>query len=302
MRSNRIYSIREHFSAVRKFLITKLSLLFLRLAPDSNLIVVRDGGLGDAVMATVLVEKLKNRYSMSEISLSTSFPEIFESVRIREHSFFSFPVIWLSYTHYDFFPWILRKPLHCSAIMAELVGTRFDFNIKPKLSLNENKNAKFIQDFIMGKKYFLIQPFAGEWFKSKNWSIDCWEELASELKKEGNLVYLIGTSENPEIEGTLDFRGKTTIEQSFLLVKYASVLIGVNSFAEQVAWAFNVPSVILYGPTNPLYSLNPRQVAVTSKNIIGYEELSSFDYSFSDMEAISTKTVLEAVEQIQREY
>lgn len=302
MRSNRSYSLREHFSAIRKFIITKLSLLFLKIAPNSSLTVIRDGGLGDAIMATGLIVELERKYPKAEISVSVSFPELFLGYKTSRHSFFSFPVIWLSYTHYDFFPWTLGKPLHCRSIMAKLAGLEKGFNMPPILALDEIENADFIKKYIDGKSYLVIQPSAGEWFLSKNWSNACWEELVEKLSKRDISLYQIGTMENPLIKGVLDFRGQTTIYQSFLLIKHATALIGVNSFAEQVAWVFNVPSVILYGPTNPIYSLNPGQTAVYSNQITNYGGLSGMEYTFSDMRTISVETVLKALEQIEPRY
>lgn len=298
MRSNRPYNLREHFSAVRKYLITKLSLVFINLFHPSKVTVVRDGGLGDAIMATAVIGALKNKYTNTEFYLSARFPEIFSGYKFKNHSFFSFPIIWLSYTHYDFFPWTFRKPFHCSQIMAELAGLRFESKMTPKLSLNENMNDEFMRKYVADKKYLIIQPSAGDWFTSKNWSVAQWEELVSRLKVKGKLVYQIGTSDNVLISGAIDLRGKLTIEQCLLLIKYASVLIGVNSFAEQASWVFQVPSVILYGPTNPTYSLNPGQIAVSSGDMIMYEDISELNYSFSKMESISCETVLKAIDQV----
>ena len=78
-------------------------------------------------------------------------------------------------------------------------------------------------------------------------------------------------------------------------------MIGVNSFAEQAAWVFNVPSVILYGPTNPRYSLNPRQVAVSSNQVLKFQDLHNLKYQFNDMDSIEVQTVLNTISTIQEE-
>jgi ADP-heptose:LPS heptosyltransferase len=109
------------------------------------------------------------------------------------------------------------------------------------------------------------------------------------------LVYQIGTAKEQYINGTIDFRGKTSILESLILLKNASFLIGVNSFAEQAAWAFSVPAIVLYGPTNPQCSLNPNQYAVFSNNIISYSELKGIAYEFYSMADIEVDTVLNAI-------
>lgn len=300
MRSNRSYSAREHFSAIRKLLVTKLSLIYLKLIPKTKLFLVRDGGLGDAIMATSIVEELKSKYPAAKFYLSTNFPELFKAIDTKHHSFFSFPIIWLSYTHYDFFPWTMKAPLHCGAIMAKLAGIKGNLSLRPRLAINDKSYEEFTSRLNKEEGYVVIQPFAGEWFRTKNWYIEYWEDLIQRLKSEGEKVYQIGTLDNPLIRGALDFRGMATLDQTFLLIKNAAVLIGVNSFAEQAAYAFDVPSIVLYGPTNPIYSLNPRQVAVTSDRVLTYEELSHSNYSFSEMNTISSATVLRALEQIKK--
>lgn len=295
MRSNRPYSPREHFSAVRKYLVTKLSLVFIRAFGVRKVILVRDGGLGDAIMATSVVLLLKQKYPKTKFFISACFPEIFEGYELKKDSFLSFPVIWLSYTHYDFFPWSFRKSIHCGHIMAELVGVKKEWKNVCPLSIDESRAEHFMSEHVIGKKYVVIQPHAGEWFKEKNWIHEKWVKLVKELNDHGTHVYQIGTSENPFIDGCIDFRGKASIEESLLLLKHSTLMIGVNSFAEQAALAFNTPSVILYGPTNPQYSLNSGQIAVYSNQVLQYQDLSNLSYQFHAMDSIEVKTVLNEV-------
>ncbi len=278
MRSNRPYSTREHFSAARKYLVTKLSLAFIYVFGVRKVVLVRDGGLGDAIMATSVVLLLKQKYPKTKFFISARFPEIFKGHALKKNSFLTFPVIWLSYTHYDFFPWSFRKPIHCAQIMAELAGVEKEWKNECLLSIDESRLEQFMFEHIRGKKYVVIQPYAGGWFEEKNWSHEKWGELVRKINDNGKLVYQIGTPENPFIDGVIDFRGKTSIEESLLLLKHSTLMIGVNSFAEQAAWVFNVPSIILYGPTNPQYSLNSGQVAVYSNQVLQYQDLSNLAY------------------------
>ncbi|WP_323757930.1 glycosyltransferase family 9 protein [Roseivirga sp.] len=166
------------------------------------------------------------------------------------------------------------------------------------ISIDEREYKDFLRDHVENKKYLVIQSGAGAWFQEKNWDQNKWLHLVEELKAMGYAVYHIGTQDNAPLEGVVDFRGKTNIYESLLLVKHAKLLIGVNSFAEQAAWVFNVPSVILYGPTNPRYSLNPGQVAVFSNQAFEYRDLYNLPYQFQNMNSIEVKTVLKAASTI----
>ena len=298
MRTNRAYSIREHFSAVRKYFITKLSLFFLKFFNSQSLTIIRDGGFGDAIMASSVVKAIQHKYPKARILVSSGFPEMFDNVQFTEHSRLTFPVIWLSYSHYDFFPWTIRKPLHCRLIMEEMAGVLNEHKNHQAISIDERGYKDFLRDHVENKKYLVIQSGAGAWFQEKNWDQNKWLQLVEELKAMGYAVYHIGTQDNAPIEGVVDFRGKTNIYESLLLVKHAKLLIGVNSFAEQAAWVFNVPSVILYGPTNPRYSLNHGQVAVFSNQAFEYRDLFNLPYQFQNMNSIEVKTVLNAASTI----
>uniref|UniRef100_UPI00404714BC glycosyltransferase family 9 protein n=1 Tax=Roseivirga sp. TaxID=1964215 RepID=UPI00404714BC len=295
MRSNRSYSLREQFSALRKYVITKLSLVYLNVTSARKAVIVRDGGLGDAIMATTVVEALKKKYPKTQFFLSTGFPEVFDEVKYVKHSLFSFPVIWLSYTHYDLYPWRRKATIHYSAMMAKLAGVHGNLSDKIHLNFDTKRHQEFINTHVKGKRFMVIQPHAGEWFPQKNWSISKWNDLVGILKSRGYLVYQIGTAKEQHINGTIDFRGKTSILESLILLKNASFLIGVNSFAEQAAWAFNVPAIILYGPTNPHCSLNPNQYAVFSNKVVSYSDLKGTAYEFYPMADIKVDTVLEAM-------
>lgn len=298
MRSNRSYSLREHFSALRKYVITKLSLAYINVTGARKAVIVRDGGLGDAIMATAVVEALKREYPKIQFFLSTGFPEVFDQVELVRHSLFSFPVIWLSYTHYDLYPWKRKATIHYSVMMAKMAGVYRNLSDKIYLSIDIKRHQVFINSYVKGKEFIVIQPNAGEWFPQKNWSTNKWTDLVGILKSRGYLVYQIGTAKEPYIYGTVDFRGKTSILECLVLLKYANLLIGVNSFAEQAVRSFNVPAIILYGPTNPHCSLNPNQYAVFSNNVISYSDLKSKAYEFYSMADIKVDTVLDAIARI----
>lgn len=298
MRLNGSYHIKEHFSAIRKVLITRLSLWLLKFYKPRELVVIRDGGLGDCVMATSLVDALKEEHTASKLVISASFPELFTNYDTVSDSFFTFPVIWLSYTPYDFVPWVKKEPIHCSQIMAKFAGLRSELRVRPSLKISALNHKDFFAEYIEKNSYIVIQPTAGNWLKEKNWETTNWALLICELNKQSDIIYQVGAHGDPIIEGTIDLRGKTTVNESILLIKHAQLVVGVNSFAEQVAWSYDVPSVILYGPTNPRYSLNPNQMAVYSDQIVPYEMLKTKDYEFPSMQEIEVETVLRAVEQV----
>ena len=296
MRSNRAYSFKEHFSSIRKVVITRLSLWYLCVFSSKKIVIIRDGGLGDCIMSIPLIDCLSKKYNHSRLLLSASFPELFLSYERIEHSFFSFPVIWLSYTSYDFPPWSTRKPLHCSSIMAKCAGLKNFESLRPKIEIVESKHEEFIQKYISGINYMIIQPEAGKWLKEKNWLPQKWAKVVEEMKSKFDRIYQIGTDEDTKISGVIDLRGRTSVMESLLLIQKSSLIISVNSFAEQAAYAFAVPAIILYGPTNPACSLNRGQMAIFATDSVEFEDLDHLDYSFKKMSEIEPKKVIEVAQ------
>ena len=297
MRAHRKTSLREKFSAVRKLAVNQLSLCFLKFFPNASIQIIRDGGLGDCIMAIELVKGIKNKYPKSDHKLSASFPQVFKEIQKNKHSFFSFPALWLSYTHYDLKPWIGRADIHYIQMMANAVDLKIQEGSPITLEIDESQHEKLINT-LQEVDYIVIQPFAGNWFPEKNWDLEKWHFLVQELVAKGIKVYQIGLLEEAHIDQTIDFRGKS-VEDSLLIIKYAELLIGVNSFAEQVAWAYQRPAIILYGPTNPICSINPNQIAVFGDNFYTHEQLKETNYSFHSMNEIEVSTVMEAVTELE---
>lgn len=297
MRAQRKPSLREKFSAIRKLAVNQLSLCFLKYFPNASIQIIRDGGLGDCIMAIKLVKAIKNKYPKSELKLSASFPQVFKEIQKNKHSILSFPALWLSYTHYDLNPWKGRSDTHYMQMMASAVDLKIQEGSPIALEIDESQYQKLIKT-LQEVDYVVIQPFAGNWFPEKNWDLEKWQLLVQELVAEGINVYQIGLPEEAHIDRAIDFRGKS-VEESLLIIKYAELLIGVNSFAEQAAWAYNKCAIILYGPTNPICSINPNQIAVFGDNFYTHEQVQETNYSFPSMNEIEVGTVMEAV--VQRE-
>ena len=157
----------------------------------------------------------------------------------------------------------------------------------------EADHDKFGLEFINGKKYIVIHPWAGHWNTQRNWSKGNWDTLVQMLREEGYLIYQIGGKEDLPIDGAMQFNGIATLEECFVLIKNAELFIGVNSFAEQAAGAFKVRSVVLYGPTNPIYSLNKNQVAISGNQVIDHSLLSNLTYEFDLVDNINCRLVYE---------
>ena len=292
MRTNRNFTTREHASALKKLVLSWLSLLYFKYLNSSKITLIRDGGLGDAVMSTASIAEFKKKYPKTQINLIADHPSIFKYFNLNIAQKHKFPAIWLTYGHYDL-PFFSKKELHIKEIMARMLGLTNIQNME--YNIGELEDKRFINKHISGHKYIVVQPKASTWFPEKDWTLNGWIKLVSGLRNKGLEVYQIGAIHEEYIDGAVDFRGKTNLDQSMLLIKHATLLIGVNSFGEQAASALGTRSIILYGPTNPKYSLNPNQLAIFNHNCVEYYELSELSYRFSNLDSIEPEFVFEHV-------
>jgi len=100
--------------------------------------------------------------------------------------------------------------------------------------------------------------------KNKFWFNNHWVDLVSEILKKKNIwIVFTGTkSESREVEEVLsliksnskkiiNLCGKTSLQELFALVSHSNLVIAPDSAIIHVAKALSVPSIGLYGPTNP---------------------------------------------------
>jgi ADP-heptose:LPS heptosyltransferase len=290
MRTSRRFNTREIFSAVFRFLFSKVSFGYFRFISKNEITLIRDGGLGDAIMSTAVIDIFSQRYPKTRINLITPFPEVFEGLDVHILRKPRMPYVWLTYGHSDV---PLLRPFfqkHCRESMGEMVAIDRMAQLNYVIPSYSNLES-LVHLGLHKKKYIVIQTEAGEWFKEKNWKHENWEMICENLKSDGWDVYQIGTLANARVKGSFDLRGMLNLKECFTLIKFASFLIGVNSFAEQVAAAFGVRSLVLYGPTNPFYSLNKNQWAISGAKVIPYEKVTANDYDFQPTEDISFELV-----------
>ncbi|MGW8122596.1 glycosyltransferase family 9 protein [Roseivirga echinicomitans] len=297
MRTNKKYSFKEAVAILSQFLISKFSLWYFKNISSKKITLIRKQGIGDAIFATGLVEQFSNTYPNTTINLVANIPEVFKQKSKPTFSITDFPLVWMMYEQNDF-SFLRKEDQHITKVIATHLGLDPNLNFSYSLPEVSSVDDSFIARYITGKNYIIIQPWAGKWNSDRNWTAEKWEMLVGQLNSKGHLVYQIGTKEEIGIKGALDLRGKATLSESFILIKHAAFFIGVNSFGEQAAACHNVPSVILYGPTHPIYSLNENQAAVFPGGTAMVKDLPTFIYKFEDTSLIEVASVLSKVEDL----
>lgn len=100
-------------------------------------------------------------------------------------------------------------------------------------------------------------------FNYKMWHVEGWVGLAQWLRERGIATVLTGGSDGQEVEfaraiaarmpeGAINLVGQLTLAQSACVIAGARVYVGPDTLTTHMAAAIGVPTVALYGPSNPV--------------------------------------------------
>ena len=138
--------------------------------------------------------------------------------------------------------------LHHIQLTDKILGLPFD-TIDSKIYFDLS-----LPEWFSEKDYICICPgidtiHEGIW-QTKKWHY--WNEL---VKKIDMPVVQLGTKYDERIDGTIDLRGKTTIQQVASILSHASVVVAIEGGLMHLAYAVGQKNVVvLFGPTaGPLF-------------------------------------------------
>lgn len=204
--------------------------------------------LGDVISLTGLLPKIKEKYYQYDIYIKSNYPELF---------FFN--------------PYC--KPLFTELKADKIINltTQPDKNTRTKhivdilaqsLEINiseiERKPEVYIKDFereiidikfpLLNKKPFIVLAPFSRW-PSKNWSIKNWYELVDNIQNELDVnIIQLGVENDPYLGYAYDFRGKTSVRESAIILEKAQAIITVDNGIHHLAVAVNKKCITLFGP------------------------------------------------------
>jgi ADP-heptose:LPS heptosyltransferase len=97
---------------------------------------------------------------------------------------------------------------------------------------------------------------------NKNWDPECWAALVR--SRPGMSFVQVGEPREPRIAGAVSLFG-LPLRDALAAVKHARAVVAVDSMFAHAAAAFDVPAVVLWGPTHPSLIAHPRHVRVSAR-------------------------------------
>jgi len=240
---------------------------------DEALIIIQDGGLGDCICCTPMLESARQKYPNRKIVFASFYTDIFHNnpnidFLYSTNSFGDMFENWISKIKYN--SSLLKKDIYNSGLhklfpgkLSEAYCYYYDLpypgdNVKVYLTEGEEEEAhKFLNSFTKG--VVLIHPCAGKvnydpkrkLTPNKDWFVDDWKKLVSMLTKEFDVVQIGGAHEEP-IEGVTTYlMGVTSVRQTMALVKNSLSFISVDSFIGHVGAGVGKSGVVMFGRSNP---------------------------------------------------
>lgn len=240
---------------------------------DNVIIIIQDGGIGDSICATPMLESMRKIHKDKTIVFASFYPDIFYKNPNIDYLYSSNNLDsvyekWVKNLRYN--KSMIKKDIYNSGIhklfpgklseaICYLYGAPYPGdNTKVYLTEDEEKESKkFLKSF--PRDVILIHPCASKinykpdvkLTTSKDWDDEYWKELVSLLTKDFDVVQVGGAKEKP-IEGVTTYlMGLTSIRQTMSLVKNALTTVSVDSFIGHVSPAVGKTGVVLFGRSNP---------------------------------------------------
>ncbi|WP_297890003.1 lipopolysaccharide heptosyltransferase II [Sulfurihydrogenibium sp.] len=134
----------------------------------------------------------------------------------------------------------------------------------PKLYLSQEEEEFYKSFDLKSKSYITVAP--GSKWDTKRWTSSGFAKVIDVLIEKREKVVLIGSKEDEDfvnqilsktLKKPINLVGKTTLRQTFSIVKNSKLLISNDSAPVHMAVCFDVPVVDIYGPTVKEFGFYP---------------------------------------------
>jgi len=286
---------------------------------NKEILVVTWGGIGDVLVCTPTLKAVKEKYPDFKLIVYCSrkyHPQVFknnpyiDSVRLlKAKHMWRYPSHLYAYLfnrnrfkYYHLFfqhippSWIYKKTMKeiVPEIFTDLDIKLTDKKVQLFLTKAEEEKARVC---ISAYKSPILMHIHSTSSSNHHWPLERWEALVKSLPE---FTFIqVGNVNERRVNGAVDLRGKTTVREVFALLKYAVSFVGVDSCFGHVTNAFNIPGVVLFSDSSPVYWGHENNINIYKDISCSpcYDYLSPFPcpYGHECMKEISVKEVRDAV-------
>lgn len=177
----------------------------------------------------------------------------------------------------------------------KVLSSPLDFEITSKMILDKEpflfyKDANpIIYDYLKKEKKNIVFVIGSTW-ESRNYPKEKFLKIANELKE--NCIVVWGNQSEKEkalwLENNSKFikaLPKINLNSLKALISKSNLLIGNDTGPTHMAWAFNIPSITIFGPTpiNRIYQTSINKI-VKSNSKVNHFKLDKNDFSIREID------------------
>lgn len=241
---------------------------------DSVFVIIQDGGVGDAICASSMIESAKRFYPEKILVVGSSHPEVLELNPYIDHLYhlgspgdlfekWVKPLNWFgSVIKRDIYNACAHKlfPGPLAMIWCYLYGVPYlgDDHVKIFLSEKEEKDAiDFLKTFprpvviVHGTGAKLTFDPKVQITPNKDYFYDYWAEIVKELAKDYDVVQIGGPNEEQIPGVTTYMMGTISIRQTAALIKHSLTHVCIDSICNHLSAGVGNKGVVLFGRSNP---------------------------------------------------
>jgi len=221
------------------------------LAPyrKAEIHILREGALGDVLMATPALRRIKERNPSCRVILYTHFASLVRGLPFIDEVR---PVdaaparksIRLRYEN------LVPVRRHIAGIFGEILGVDIRDN-RPSCVLDPRLLEQYRHEFRdLPRPWIILNRQAGPWSPNKNWPNPHWQELIGRLLR---WATVIETGKGVVVEGPgaaghyVNLVDKLSLEALAAATAAADLHVGPDSGPMHLAAAFDVPAVVIFG-------------------------------------------------------
>jgi len=279
---------------------------------NPRILVAREGAAGDVLLTTPIVKELKRKFPGSYVIFKTRYPEILKNNPYVDEVVRFEPKDGIDVVFnlmYELYPEIsiIEAYEKIAQLSIEYPQIRFYLSSEEKEEINEYMKTLSIEDT---KGLVVIHPMSGN--RIKKWNGNSYQTVSDYICSRNLRVVTVGSPiDCVELKGAINLIGKLSLRQSAALISKAKLFIGLDSYPMHIADAFKIPSVILFGSTDPrkvLMNGHTVKTVQSSENCLGCRHDTTPDRwkqnvdcrrdQLHCMESISADRVIKQIEEI----
>jgi ADP-heptose:LPS heptosyltransferase/GT2 family glycosyltransferase len=220
---------------------------------ERRVLIRRLGARGDVLLLTPAIRALLTKWPQAEIQVITKCPEMLSGmpgVKMATQGTKYFDHVYDLDLSYEARPNVHIVQAYADALEVAL-PSKWQIEMFPTA---EERAWGFRKS--RGMKVALIHAGVTTW-PGKNWPLDRMNEVVRQLKALGYFTIAVGAADSPRAGCDDTVAGQGTPQALYALARHSSLFVGLDSMPQHVASAANVPSVVMFGPTNPKMIVRP---------------------------------------------